>query len=141
MTMWGNVRPSAGWVGNLPNEARFCLSGAGVPSGRHGRDLASAFSAARYLFAEVDEALSQRLSQLMFEGPESDLILTENAQPALLAASLAVVRVLEEEGGPRVRPAMLPTWPDTPSANIRRWRRRALSRSAPPRASSNCGDR
>src|ERR1700737_3868113 len=64
-----------------------------------GRALGGAFSAARYLFAEVDEALSQRLSQLMFEGPESDLILTENAQPALLAASLAVVRVLEEEGG------------------------------------------
>jgi [acyl-carrier-protein] S-malonyltransferase len=64
-----------------------------------GRDLAEAFSAARYLFEEVDEALSQRLSHLMFEGPESELILTENAQPALLAASLAVIRVLEAEGG------------------------------------------
>jgi len=64
-----------------------------------GRDLAEAFSAARYLFEEVDEALSQRLSHLMFEGPESELTLTENAQPALLAMSLAVMRVLEAEGG------------------------------------------
>jgi len=64
-----------------------------------GRELAAAFSVARYLFEEVDEALSQRLSRLMFEGPESELILTENAQPALMAASLAVIRVLESEGG------------------------------------------
>jgi [acyl-carrier-protein] S-malonyltransferase len=64
-----------------------------------GRDLAKAFSAARYLFEEVDEALSQELSRLMFEGPENELLLTENAQPALLATSLAVIRVLESEGG------------------------------------------
>jgi [acyl-carrier-protein] S-malonyltransferase len=77
----------------------FVFPGQGSQAVGMGRDLANAFSAARYLLAEVDEALSQRLSQLMFEGPDSDLILTENAQPALLAASLAVVRVLEEEGG------------------------------------------
>jgi [acyl-carrier-protein] S-malonyltransferase len=64
-----------------------------------GRDLAEGFPAARRLFDEVDEALSQRLSRLMFEGPESELTLTENAQPALLAASLAVIRVLEAESG------------------------------------------
>jgi [acyl-carrier-protein] S-malonyltransferase len=64
-----------------------------------GRDLAEAFGPARLLFEEVDDALSQRLSRLMFEGPESDLTLTENAQPALLAASLAVIRVLEAEAG------------------------------------------
>jgi [acyl-carrier-protein] S-malonyltransferase len=77
----------------------FVFPGQGSQSVGMGRDLAEAFSAARLLFEEVDEALSQRLSRLMFDGPESDLVLTENAQPALLAASLAVIRVLEEEGG------------------------------------------
>ncbi len=62
-----------------------------------GRALAESFAAARLLFEEVDDALSANLSRLMFEGPESELTLTENAQPALLAASLAVVRVLERE--------------------------------------------
>src|SRR5712691_9871010 len=62
-----------------------------------GRALAEAFSAARLLFEEVDDALSTHLSRLMFEGPESELMLTENAQPALLAASLAVIRVLESD--------------------------------------------
>ena len=64
-----------------------------------GRELAEAFPVARHTFEEVDEALRQRLSRLMFEGPESDLTLTENAQPALMAVSLAVMRVLEKEGG------------------------------------------
>ena len=64
-----------------------------------GRVLAAAFAPARQVFAEVDDALSQHLSKLMFEGPETDLTLTENAQPALMAASLAVLRVLEAEGG------------------------------------------
>jgi [acyl-carrier-protein] S-malonyltransferase len=64
-----------------------------------GRGLADAFAAARRLFEEVDDALSQDLSRLMFEGPDSELTLTENAQPALMAVSLAVIRVLEAEGG------------------------------------------
>lgn len=64
-----------------------------------GRELALAFPAARLVFEEVDDALSQKLSRLMFEGPESDLTLTENAQPALMAMSVAVVRAIEEEGG------------------------------------------
>ena len=64
-----------------------------------GRDLASAFAVARHTLQEVDDALSQRLSKLMFEGPESELTLTENAQPALMAISIAVMRVLEKEGG------------------------------------------
>ena len=63
-----------------------------------GRDLAGAFTTARDVFAEIDEALHQNLSRLMFEGPEGDLTLTENAQPALMAASLAVARVLESDG-------------------------------------------
>ncbi len=64
-----------------------------------GRELAAAFPAAREVFAEVDEALSQKLSQLMFEGPEDELVLTANAQPALMAVSLAVLRVLERDAG------------------------------------------
>jgi len=64
-----------------------------------GKELALAFAAAREVFGETDEALKQNLSRLMFEGPESDLTLTENAQPALMAVSLAVARVLEREGG------------------------------------------
>ena len=77
----------------------FVFPGQGSQHPGMGRDLAEAFSAARLLFEEVDDALSQHLSRLMFEGPESDLTLTENAQPALLAASLAVIRVLEAEAG------------------------------------------
>ena len=77
----------------------FVFPGQGSQAVGMGRSLAEAFPAARNLFEEVDETLSQRLSRLMFEGPESDLTLTENAQPALLAASLAVIRVLELEGG------------------------------------------
>ena len=64
-----------------------------------GKVLAEAFTSAREVFAEVDDALSQKLSRLMWEGPESDLVLTENAQPAIMAASIAVVRVLEKEMG------------------------------------------
>jgi [acyl-carrier-protein] S-malonyltransferase len=64
-----------------------------------GKELAEAFPVARQLFEEVDDALEQRLSRLMFEGPIEDLTLTENTQPALMAVSLAVVRVLEGEAG------------------------------------------
>ena len=64
-----------------------------------GKALADAFPQARAVFDEVDAALSQNLSQLMFEGPVEELTLTANAQPALMAASLAVVRVLEAERG------------------------------------------
>jgi [acyl-carrier-protein] S-malonyltransferase len=64
-----------------------------------GRDLAQAFPAARLLFEEVDESLHQNLTRLMWDGPEGDLTLTENAQPALMAVSLAVLRVLEAEAG------------------------------------------
>ncbi len=72
-----------------------------------GRDLAAAFAAAREVFGEVDEVLKQRLSKLMFEGPAEDLTLTENAQPALMALSMAVVRVLETEAGMRIDQAAL----------------------------------
>src|ERR1700733_15557393 len=77
----------------------FIFPGQGSQSVGMGRDLAAAFPAARELFQEVDEILRQNLSKLMFEGPGEDLILTENTQPALMAHSLAVLRVLEKEGG------------------------------------------
>jgi len=64
-----------------------------------GRELHAAFGTARLVFEEVDEALEQKLSRLMFEGPESELTLTENAQPALMAVSLAAFRVLAKDGG------------------------------------------
>jgi [acyl-carrier-protein] S-malonyltransferase len=63
-----------------------------------GAELAKAFPAARSVFDEVDAALGQKLSQVMFEGPIDTLTLTENAQPALLAVSMAAMRVLEERG-------------------------------------------
>lgn len=63
-----------------------------------GKDLADAFTVAREVFLEVDDALSENLSEKMFEGPAEDLLLTENAQPALMAVSMAVVRVLQQEG-------------------------------------------
>ena len=77
----------------------FVFPGQGSQTVGMGRDLAEAFVAARLVFEEVDEALSQNLSHLMFEGPDDELRLTENAQPALMAVSMAVLRVLEQEGG------------------------------------------
>jgi [acyl-carrier-protein] S-malonyltransferase len=77
----------------------FVFPGQGSQAVGMGRDLAGAFASARQVLEEVDDALCQNLSQLMFDGPESELTLTENAQPALMAASLAVIRVLETECG------------------------------------------
>ncbi len=77
----------------------FVFPGQGSQAVGMGQALAEAFAAARELFEEVDDALEQHLSRLMFQGPEADLTLTENAQPALMAVSLAVVRVLQREGG------------------------------------------
>jgi len=77
----------------------FVFPGQGSQAVGMGRALAEAFGAARLVFEETDDALGQRLSRLMFEGPEADLTLTENAQPALMAVSLAVLAVLESEGG------------------------------------------
>ena len=64
-----------------------------------GKALAEEYSIARDVFARVDSALSQNLSQLMFEGPEAELTLTANAQPALMASSIAALRALETEAG------------------------------------------
>ncbi len=77
----------------------FIFPGQGSQSVGMGRDLAAAFAAAREVFEEVDDVLGQKLAKLMFEGPSETLTLTENAQPALMAVSLAVLRTLEREGG------------------------------------------
>ena len=80
----------------------FVFPGQGSQAVGMGADLAGAFGTARDVFQEVDEALKQNLSKLMREGPESDLVLTENAQPALMAVSVAVARILEKDGGKSV---------------------------------------
>ncbi|MGQ3016765.1 ACP S-malonyltransferase [Phenylobacterium sp.] len=77
----------------------FIFPGQGSQTVGMGVDLAETFSAAREVFQEVDDALGQKLFALMRDGPETDLTLTENAQPALMAVSLAVSRVLEKEFG------------------------------------------
>lgn len=76
----------------------FTFPGQGSQAVGMGKDLAEAFPEARAVFAEVDEALGQKLSAIMFEGPEETLTLTANAQPALMAVSIAVMRVLEARG-------------------------------------------
>lgn len=76
----------------------FIFPGQGSQFVGMGKDLVEAFPVARQVFEEVDEALSQHLSTIIFEGPVDALTLTENTQPALMAVSMAIVRVLETEG-------------------------------------------
>jgi [acyl-carrier-protein] S-malonyltransferase len=76
----------------------FTFPGQGSQAVGMGRDLAATYPEARKVFEEVDAALGERLSAVIFEGPEASLRLTENAQPALMAVSLAVIRVLEAKG-------------------------------------------
>jgi [acyl-carrier-protein] S-malonyltransferase len=80
----------------------FIFPGQGSQSVGMGADLAAASAVARAVFEEVDEALGQHLSRIMAEGPPDDLTLTENAQPAIMANAIAVLRVLEQEGGIRL---------------------------------------
>jgi [acyl-carrier-protein] S-malonyltransferase len=76
----------------------FIFPGQGSQAVGMGAELAKAYPSARAVFEEVDTALSQNLSRLMWEGPESELTLTENAQPALMAVSLAAMRAMGEKG-------------------------------------------
>ncbi len=80
----------------------FIFPGQGSQSVGMGKALAEASAVAREVFAEVDEALGQNLYRLMSEGPAEDLLLTENAQPAIMANAIATLRVLEKEGGVRL---------------------------------------
>src|SRR5579871_18360 len=75
----------------------FVFPGQGSQAVGMGADLADAFAPAREVFEEVDDALGEKLSKLMREGPIETLTLTENAQPALMAVSLAVIRALQRE--------------------------------------------
>jgi [acyl-carrier-protein] S-malonyltransferase len=83
--------------------AAFTFPGQGSQAVGMGKDLADNFAAARAVFDEVDAALGQKLSALMWDGPIEDLTLTSNAQPALMAVSMATVRVLEAEFGVTVK--------------------------------------
>ena len=76
----------------------FVFPGQGAQTIGMGKDLAEAYPAARGVFEEVDEALGERLSALIWEGDQEELTLTQNAQPALMAMSMAVMRALEAEG-------------------------------------------
>lgn len=80
----------------------FVFPGQGSQEVGMGLALSKAFPAAKLVFEEVDDALEKRLSRIMFDGPMEELTLTENTQPALMAHSMAVIRVLEEEGGIKV---------------------------------------
>lgn len=80
----------------------FLFPGQGSQSVGMGKALADASPAARELFQEVDDALLQHLFRIMVEGPESDLTLTENAQPAIMANAIATLRVMQKEGGFRL---------------------------------------
>jgi [acyl-carrier-protein] S-malonyltransferase len=77
----------------------FVFPGQGSQKVGMGVELAAASTAARDVFGEVDEALGQNLFRIMAEGPEDELTLTENAQPAIMAHAIAVLRVLEKDGG------------------------------------------
>src|SRR6266581_848506 len=85
-----------------PMTVAFVFPGQGSQAVGMGAELAKAYPSARAVFEEVDAALGQNLSEIMFSGPLETLTLTENAQPALMAVSLAVMRVLEQEKGFRL---------------------------------------
>ncbi len=81
------------------NDIAFIFPGQGSQSVGMGKDLHENFVEARYVFEEVDNTLEQNLSEMMFNGPADELQLTENAQPALMCVSMAIVRILEREMG------------------------------------------
>ena len=82
----------------------FVFPGQGSQAVGMGKGLAEAFAPARQVFEDVDAALGEKLSETIWNGPAETLTLTENAQPALMAVSLAALRALETEAGCRSRP-------------------------------------
>ena len=107
-TAFSNLPFSLKFIHDNQAEARtqmvraFVFPGQGSQAVGMGQRLAEASPVAREVFEEVDEALGQRLTRLMFEGPQEELTLTANAQPALMAVSVALVRTLERDGGKRL---------------------------------------
>ena len=101
MRLVGFKRAPAGWSQETDQAmARaFVFPGQGSQDVGMGKALTENFSSARAVFDEIDEALGQKLSAIMWDGPKDTLTLTENAQPALMAVSMAVMRVLESEKG------------------------------------------
>ena len=77
----------------------FIFPGQGSQTVGMGKAIADAFPVARDVFEEVDETLGQNLSRLMWQGPEGELMLTENAQPAIMTASMAIIRMLQKDAG------------------------------------------
>jgi [acyl-carrier-protein] S-malonyltransferase len=75
----------------------FIFPGQGTQVVGMGKEITKAFPEAKHVFEEVDEALKQKLSKVIFEGPEKELLLTENAQPAVMAVSMALIRILQSE--------------------------------------------
>jgi acyl transferase domain-containing protein len=108
----------------------FTFPGQGSQAVGMGKELAENFAEARAVFAEVDDALGEKLSETMFNGPEETLTLTANAQPALMAVSIAAIRVLEAKGS--ISRQRFPTSPAIRSANIRPSVPPAPSRSPTP---------
>src|SRR6185437_8011766 len=101
---WGQARClsarfSCGKINRQGMAIAFVFPGQGSQTVGMGQALAANFAPARQIFDEVDGALGSKLSAIIFEGPADTLTLTENAQPALMAVSLAVMRVLEAEAG------------------------------------------
>src|SRR3546814_8438556 len=88
--------------GSIGAMRAFIFPGQGSQSVGMGKALAEASPAAREVFQEVDDALGQHLFRILCEGPDSDLTLTENARPAIMANAIATLRVLEKEGGVRL---------------------------------------
>ncbi|MBM3959165.1 MAG: ACP S-malonyltransferase [SAR202 cluster bacterium] len=91
----------------IGNDIAFIFPGQGSQAVGMGRDLAAESRAARQVFDEVDEALKRPLSKIMFEGPEADLVQTENAQPAIMAVSLAAHAAMAEVLGRKPVPGMV----------------------------------